>query len=78
MGLSCLGSALLLQGTVIVNILQKGYFRGIEQNPTILWFEAFLTVFGAAYLVYLCTRFLIHTEAEDKTKKIDKVGVVLG
>ncbi len=57
-GLSCLGSALLLQTIVIASILQNGYFRGIEKNPAILLLEAFLTAFGAVYLVYLYVHFI--------------------
>ena len=59
LGLSCIGSALFLQGTVITGIMQNGYFRGIEQNPIILWFEAGLTIFGIAYFAYLFVRFII-------------------
>lgn len=59
MGLSCLGSALFLQSTVMAGILQNGYFRGIEQNPIVLLFEAGLTIFGIAYFGYLFVRFII-------------------
>ena len=59
MGLSCLGSALFLQSIVIAGILQNGYFRGIEQNPIVLLFEAAITIFGITYFGYLFVRFII-------------------
>lgn len=57
-GLSCVGSALFLQCIVLGGILQNGYFRGIEQNPIVLWFEIVLTVFGVTYFGYLFVRFI--------------------
>lgn len=59
MGLSCIGSALFLQGSVITGIIQNGYFRGIEQNPIVLWLEAGLTAFGAAYFAHMFVRFIV-------------------
>jgi hypothetical protein len=58
LGLSCIGSALILQTTVITGILRNGYFRGIEQNLVVLWLEAILTAFGVAYFSYMFVRFL--------------------
>jgi hypothetical protein len=57
-GLSSLAAALFLQGTVFLNILQKGYFRGIETNPTILYSEIGLTGFAITYLCYMFARFI--------------------
>jgi len=53
LGLSCLGGAVFLQILVFKDIVQQGYFVGIEQNPVILQFEVGLTVFAAIYLVHL-------------------------
>jgi len=53
LGLSCLGGAVFLQILVFKDIVQQGYFVGIEQNPVILQFEVALTVFAAIYLVHL-------------------------
>jgi len=53
LGLSCLGGAVFLQILVFKDIVQQGYFVGIEQNPVILQFEVALTVFAAIYMVHL-------------------------
>jgi hypothetical protein len=58
MGLSSLGSAILLQSTVFTSILQNGYFRGAEQNPTILFFEIGLTGCAIAYFSYIALKFV--------------------
>ncbi len=58
LGLASLGSALFLQSTVFTSILEKGYFRGIEQNSTILYTEIILTGFAIAYFSYMLFRFL--------------------
>lgn len=55
-GLSCLGGAICLQIMVFVSILQQGYFRAIEANPTILYSELGLTAFAAGYFVYVYQR----------------------
>lgn len=52
-GLSCLGGAVFLQILVFKEILQRGYFVGVEKNPIILQFEVALTIFAAVYLVHL-------------------------
>ncbi len=53
LGLSCLGGAVFLQVLVFKDIATKGYFMGVEGNPTILYFEVALTVFSAVYLLHL-------------------------
>lgn len=53
LGLSCLGGAVFLQILVFKDIVQQGYFMGIEKNPIILQFEVALTVFALVYLVHL-------------------------
>jgi len=53
LGLSCLGGAVFLQILVFKDILQQGYFMGIENNPVILQFEVALTIFAAIYLLHL-------------------------
>lgn len=55
-GLSCLGAAICLQILVFLTILQHGYFRAIETNPTILYGEIALTGFTAAYFTYIYQR----------------------
>lgn len=52
-GLSCLGGAVFLQILVFKDIVQQGYFMGIEKNPIILQLEVALTVFAVVYLVHL-------------------------
>jgi ABC-type uncharacterized transport system permease subunit len=59
LGLSSLGSALFLQATVFTGILQNGYFRGVEQNPAILYTEIGMTSFAVAYFGYMFLRFII-------------------
>ena len=58
LGLSSLGSALFLQSLVFFNIFQNGYFRGVEQNRTILNLEIGLTGIAIAYFVYIFIRFV--------------------
>ena len=53
LGLSCLGGAVFLQILVFKDIVQQGYFMGIEKNPVILQLEVALTVFAVIYLVHL-------------------------
>lgn len=53
LGLSCLGGAVFLQVLVFKDILQQGYFVGIEENPIILQLEIALTIFAVIYLVHL-------------------------
>jgi hypothetical protein len=53
LGLSCLGGAVFLQILVFKDILQQGYFMGIERNPVILELEVALTVFATIYLIHL-------------------------
>jgi hypothetical protein len=55
-GLSCLGGAIFLQVLVFSGILQRGYFRAIEANTTILNAEICLTAFTAAYFIYVYQR----------------------
>lgn len=52
-GLSCLGGAVFLQILVFKDIVQQGYFMGIERNPIILQLEVALTVFAVVYLIHL-------------------------
>jgi hypothetical protein len=59
LGLSSLASALFLQGTVFTNILQNGYFRGVEQNSAILYTEIALTGFAVAYFGYMLVKFIL-------------------
>jgi hypothetical protein len=58
LGLSSLGTAIILQSTVFAAILRDGYFRAVEQNLTILSVEIAITGFAAIYFVYLLVRFL--------------------
>ena len=44
---------MFLQILVFKDIVQQGYFMGIEKNPLILQFEVALTVFAVIYLVHL-------------------------
>ncbi len=53
LGLSCLGGAVFLQILVFKDIMQQGYFVGIEKNPVILQLEVALTVFAVVYLIHL-------------------------
>ena len=53
LGLSCLGGSVFLQILVFKDIVQQGYFMGIEKNPFILQLEIALTVFAVIYLVHL-------------------------
>jgi hypothetical protein len=57
-GLSCLGGAIFLQILVFTDILQHGYFMAVENNPAILAFEIFLTVFALIYFIYVYQRFM--------------------
>jgi len=58
LGLSCLGGAIFLQILVFTNILQRGYFRAVETNITVLALEEALTVFTAIYFVYVYYRMI--------------------
>ena len=58
-GLSSLGGALFLQSIVFTSILTRGYFQGIEQNSSILFFEIALTVFAMVYFAYIYANFII-------------------
>lgn len=42
-----------MQILVFKDIVQQGYFFGVEQNPLIRQFELGLTIFALIYLVYL-------------------------
>lgn len=53
LGLSCLGGAVFLQILVFKDIMQQGYFLGVEKNPVILQFEVALTIFAVIYLLHL-------------------------
>ena len=59
LGLSSFGAALFLQVTVFNGIVERGYFRGVEQNPIALWAEVGLTVFGIVYFSYLSIRLVL-------------------
>jgi len=58
LGLSCLGGAIFLQILVFTDILQRGYFMAVENNPAILAFEIVLTAFALIYFVFMYQRFL--------------------
>ncbi|MGB9841708.1 MAG: hypothetical protein ACPLKZ_03165 [Candidatus Bathyarchaeales archaeon] len=58
LGLSCLGGAIFLQALVFADILQRGYFMAVEQNPAILAFEVALTVFAIIYFIYIYQRLM--------------------
>jgi len=53
LGLSCLGGAVFLQILVFKDIVQQGYFFGVEHNPIIRQLELGLTIFAIIYLIYL-------------------------
>ncbi|MEJ5328219.1 MAG: hypothetical protein WHU54_08245 [Candidatus Bathyarchaeia archaeon] len=58
LGLSCLGGAIFLQALVFADILRRGYFMAVEQNPAILAFEIALTVFAIIYFIYIYQRLM--------------------
>ena len=58
LGLSCLGGAIFLQILVFADILQRGYFMAVEQNPAILAFEIVLTGFALIYFIYIYQRLM--------------------
>jgi NhaP-type Na+/H+ or K+/H+ antiporter len=60
-GLSSLGSAILLQSTVFTSILQNGYFRGAESSTPILIVEIGLTGCAIAYFSYIALKFVFAT-----------------
>ena len=60
-GLSSLGSAILLQSTVFTSILQNGYFRGAENSMPILIGEIGLTGCAIAYFSYIALKFVFAT-----------------
>lgn len=61
-GLSSLGSAILLQSTVFTSILQNGYFRGVENSTPILLGEIGLTGCAIAYFSYIALKFVFATK----------------
>lgn len=44
---------MFLQILVFKDIVQQGYFMGVEKNPIVLQLEVALTVFAAVYLIHL-------------------------
>jgi hypothetical protein len=58
LGLSSLGGAIFLQSTVFASILQNGHFRGVEQNPIILYSEIVLTGIAITYFAYMLIRLI--------------------
>lgn len=58
LGLSCLGGAIFIQILVFSSILQQGYFRAVETNPTILASEITLTAFTLTYFIYIYQRLI--------------------
>jgi hypothetical protein len=60
-GLSCVGGAIFLQMLMFTDMLEQGYFRAIEQNLVVLWFEMFLTIFALIYFLFMYARFVIST-----------------
>jgi len=58
LGLSCLGGAIFLQLLVFTDIVERGYFTAVENNPAILCFEVLLTMFAAIYFAFLYQRFI--------------------
>jgi hypothetical protein len=68
LGLSCVGGAILLQLVMFSSILTQGYFRGAENNPTILAAEIVLTGFGLVYFIYMYQG-LIRTIKQNLTNK---------
>ncbi|MCK4439834.1 hypothetical protein KAU85_02505 [Candidatus Bathyarchaeota archaeon] len=58
LGLSCLGGAIFLQILVFTDILQRGYFMAVENNPAVLTFEIILTAFALIYFTYIYQRFI--------------------
>lgn len=57
-GLSSIGSALVLQSTVFLSISKNGYFRGAEYNPSVLALEVALTGCAIVYFFYMVTKLL--------------------
>jgi cytochrome c biogenesis factor len=64
LGLSALASAVFLQTQVIGSIIENGYFRGIEQNLAVLYFEMLLTAFAVAYCGFLILHFVVSQLAD--------------
>jgi hypothetical protein len=58
LGLSCLGGAIFLQILVFGDIVSRGYFMAVEQNPAILGCEVGLTAFAAIYFLYIYQRLM--------------------
>ena len=58
LGLSCLGGSIFLQILVFTDILTRGYFMAVENNPAILTFEVTLTFFALLYFAYMYQRFV--------------------
>lgn len=44
---------MFLQILVFKDIVQQGYFMGVEKNPAVLQLEVALTVFAVIYLIHL-------------------------
>ncbi len=44
---------MFLQILVFKDIVQQGYFMGVEKNPVVLQLEVALTVFAVIYLIHL-------------------------
>jgi hypothetical protein len=63
-----MGGATLLQLVMFSSILTQGYFRGVENNPTILAAEIVLTGFGLVYFIYMYQG-LIRTIKQNLTKR---------
>ena len=53
LGLSCIGGAIFLQILAFSSILYQGYFKAVENNPTILSSEIILTAFAVIYFIYI-------------------------
>jgi hypothetical protein len=58
LGLSCLGGAIFLQILVFSDIISRGYFMAVEQNPTILSLEVGFTGFALIYFLYIYQRLM--------------------
>ncbi len=58
LGLSCLGGAIFLQVLVFTDILQRGYFRAVEENLAVLSFEILLTAFALVYFLYIFQKYI--------------------
>jgi len=52
-GVGCVSTCVSLQILVFWSLCTTGKFVGIEQNPVILAFEVFMTIYAVIYLFYL-------------------------